>query len=175
MDDISQGQSAMPSFASTNRSEELRVVNFTYSYCTLLYISILGKVYQLEGKGQWMEFSDRLLMREISQVTRSIAIQILHSTDSSYFHPLFIYPFIFSSSESPFLPLPLIPISLRIFQSVVIHTVKGFSVVNEAEVGVFLEFSFFLHDLMNIGNLISGSSTFSKSAYTSVNSQFIYC
>ena len=44
-----------------------------------------------------------------------------------------------------------------------IHTVKGFSVVNEAEVGVFLEFSFFLHDLMNIGNLISGSSTFSSS------------
>ena len=49
-------------------------------------------------------------------------------------------------------------------QFVVIHTVKGFRVVNEAEVDVFLEFSFFLHDLMNIGNLISGSSTFSKSA-----------
>ena len=59
-------------------------------------------------------------------------------------------------------------------QFVVMHTVKGFSVVNEAEVGVFLEFSFFLHDLMNIGNLISGSSPFSKSAYTSVNSQFMY-
>ena len=49
-------------------------------------------------------------------------------------------------------------------QFVVIHTVKGFRVVNEAEVDVFLEFSFFLHDLMNIGNLISGSSTFPKSS-----------
>ena len=36
-----------------------------------------------------------------------------------------------------------IPISLRIFQFIVIHTVKGFSIVNEAEVDVFLEFPFF--------------------------------
>ena len=41
-----------------------------------------------------------------------------------------------------------------------IHTVKGFSVVNEAELDVFLEFFCFLYD---VGNLISGSSTFSKS------------
>ena len=44
-----------------------------------------------------------------------------------------------------------------------IHTVKGFSVVNEAEVDVFMEFPCFLHDPMNVDNLISGSSTFSKS------------
>ena len=43
-----------------------------------------------------------------------------------------------------------------------IHTVKGFSVVNEAEVDVFLEFPSFLYDPMDIGNLISGSSAFSK-------------
>ena len=43
-------------------------------------------------------------------------------------------------------------------QFVVIHTVKGFSVVNEAEVDVFLESPCFLHDPRNIGNLISGSS-----------------
>ena len=47
-------------------------------------------------------------------------------------------------------------------QFVVIHTVKGFSVVNEAEVDVFLEF--FFYDLMDVGNLISGSSAFSKSS-----------
>ena len=47
-------------------------------------------------------------------------------------------------------------------QSVVIHTVKGFSVVNEAD--VFLEFSCFLYDPTNVGNLISGSSTLSKSS-----------
>ena len=41
-----------------------------------------------------------------------------------------------------------------------IHTVKGFSVVNEAEVDAFLEFSCFFYDLMDVGNLISGSSAF---------------
>ena len=45
-----------------------------------------------------------------------------------------------------------------------IHTVKGFSVVNEAEADVFLEFSCFFYDLMDVGNLISGSFTFSKSS-----------
>ena len=48
-----------------------------------------------------------------------------------------------------------------IFQFVVIHTIKGFSIVNEAEVGVFLELPCFPHDLMNVGNLIYGSSAFS--------------
>ena len=44
----------------------------------------------------------------------------------------------------------------------VICTVKGFGIVNEAEVDVFLEFPFFLYDPPNVGNLISGSSAFSK-------------
>ena len=48
-------------------------------------------------------------------------------------------------------------------QFVVIRTVKGFSVVNEAEVDVFLEFSCFFSDPMYDGNLISDSSAFSKS------------
>ena len=56
-----------------------------------------------------------------------------------------------------------IPISLRIFQFVVIHTVKDFGVVNKAEVDVFLEFSCFFCDPMDVGNLISGSSAFLKS------------
>ena len=50
----------------------------------------------------------------------------------------------------------------RIFKSfpqfVAIHTVKGFSVVNRAEVDVFLELSCFLYDPMDVGNLTSGSS-----------------
>ena len=46
-------------------------------------------------------------------------------------------------------------------QFVVIHTGKGFCVVNEAEVGVFLEFSCFFYDPTDVGNLISGSSAFS--------------
>ena len=48
---------------------------------------------------------------------------------------------------------------------VVILTVKDFRVVNEAEVGVFLEFSCFFYDTVDVGNLISGSSDFSKSRW----------
>ena len=50
------------------------------------------------------------------------------------------------------------------FQFVVIHTVKGLSVVNEAELYVFLKFSCFFYDLMDVGNLMSVSSAFSKSS-----------
>ena len=46
----------------------------------------------------------------------------------------------------------------KFWQFVVIHTVKGFSVVNEAEVGVFLELSYFFYDTTDVGNLVSGSS-----------------
>ena len=67
-----------------------------------------------------------------------------------------------------------ISISLRIFQFVMIHIVKGFSMVNEAEVDVFLECSWFFYDPTDVGNLISGSSMFSKSIYTSGSSQFTY-
>ena len=47
---------------------------------------------------------------------------------------------------------------------VVIYTVKGFGIVSKAEVDVFLELSCFFDDPMDIGNLISGSSAFSKSS-----------
>ena len=47
-------------------------------------------------------------------------------------------------------------------QFIVIHTVKGFAMVNKAEVDVFLEFSCFFDDPVGVGNLISGSSAFSK-------------
>ena len=57
-----------------------------------------------------------------------------------------------------------IPISWRIFQFIVIHTVKGFGIVNKAEVDVFLELSCFLDDPVDVGNLISGSSAFSKTS-----------
>ena len=49
-------------------------------------------------------------------------------------------------------------------QFVVIHTVKGFGVVNETKVDVFLELSCFFDDSADVGNLISGSSAFSKSS-----------
>ena len=66
------------------------------------------------------------------------------------------------------------PISLKNFpQFVVIHTVKDFSIVNEAE--VFLEFSCFFYDPTAVGNLISGSSAFSKSSLNIGSSQFTYC
>ena len=49
-------------------------------------------------------------------------------------------------------------------QFVVIHTVKGFGIVSEAEVDIFLEFSCFFDDPVNVGNLISDSCAFSKSS-----------
>jgi len=49
-------------------------------------------------------------------------------------------------------------------QFVVIHTVKGFAIVNTAEVDVFLQLSCFFDDPADVGNLISGSSDFSKTS-----------
>ena len=54
--------------------------------------------------------------------------------------------------------------SRRIFQFVVIHTVKGYGIVNKAEIDVFLELSCFLDDPANVGNLISDPSAFSKTS-----------
>ena len=59
-------------------------------------------------------------------------------------------------------------------QFVVIHTVKGFGIVNK-EVYVFLEPSCFFDDPMDVGNLISGSAAFLNPAWTSGSSQFTYC
>ena len=53
-------------------------------------------------------------------------------------------------------------------QFIVIHTVKGFGIVNKAEIDVFLELSCFSYDPADVGNLISGSSAFSK---TSLNTR----
>ena len=52
-------------------------------------------------------------------------------------------------------------------QFVVIYTVKGFGVINKAEVDVFLELSCFFYDPVDVGNLISGSSVFSNSSLNS--------
>ena len=49
-------------------------------------------------------------------------------------------------------------------QFIVMHAVKGFGIVNKAEIDVFLELSCFFHDLADVGNLISGSSAFSKTS-----------
>ena len=49
-------------------------------------------------------------------------------------------------------------------QFIVIHTVKGFGIVNKAEIDVFLELSYFFNDPVDVGNLISGSSAFSKTS-----------
>ena len=54
-------------------------------------------------------------------------------------------------------------------QFIVIHTVKGFEIVNKAEIDAFLELSYFCNNPADVGNLISGSSAFSK---TSLNMEF---
>ena len=60
-------------------------------------------------------------------------------------------------------------------QFAVIHTLKGLSIVNEAEVDVFLEFSCFFYNPAYVGNLISFSSAFSKPACISGSPWFTYC
>ena len=65
----------------------------------------------------------------------------------------------FSGGRSGGLVFP----SLEEFSTVVIYTVKGFGIVNKAEIDVFLELSGFLHDPADVGILISGSSAFSES------------
>ena len=49
-------------------------------------------------------------------------------------------------------------------QFIVIHTVKGFGIVNKEEIDIFLELSCFFNDPADVGNLISGSSAFSKTS-----------
>ena len=55
-------------------------------------------------------------------------------------------------------------LSKNFSQFVVLHTVKGFGIVNKTEVEVFLEFCCFYYDSTDVGNLISGSSAISKSS-----------
>ena len=62
----------------------------------------------------------------------------------------------------------------KFLQFVVIHAVKGFSLVNKTEVDVFLELSCFFDDSTDVGNLISGSSAFLKPAWTS-GIQYNWC
>ena len=58
-------------------------------------------------------------------------------------------------------------------QFIVIHAVKGFGIVNKAEIDVFLELSCFFHDPADVRNLISGSSAFSKTGYLEVHGSCI--
>ena len=57
----------------------------------------------------------------------------------------------------------------------VVHTVKGFGIVNKAEIDVFLELSSFFNDPADVGKLISGSSAFSKTSLNIRSSWFMYC
>ena len=59
-------------------------------------------------------------------------------------------------------------------QLIVIHTVKGFGIINKAEIDAFLELSCFFSDPADVGNLISGSSAFSKTSLKSGSSRFTY-
>ena len=66
------------------------------------------------------------------------------------------------------------PTSENFLQFTVIHTVKGFGIVNKAEIDVFLEFSHFFNDLADVGNFISGYSAFPKTSLNIWSSQFTY-
>ena len=62
------------------------------------------------------------------------------------------------------------PLFKNFTQFIVIHTVKGFGIVNKAEVGIFLELSCFFDDPADVGNLICSSSAFSKLECVEVHS-----
>ena len=66
-------------------------------------------------------------------------------------------------------------ILMNFLQFVLIHTVKDFGIINKAEVDIFLELICFFNDPMDVGNLISGSSAFSKSSLNIWKLQFMYC
>ena len=59
-------------------------------------------------------------------------------------------------------------------QSVVMHTVKGSGIANKAEIDVFLKLSCFFDDPVDVGNLISGSSAFSKSSLKHLEAYGLY-
>ena len=60
-------------------------------------------------------------------------------------------------------------------QFIVIHIVKGFGIVNKAEIDVFLELSSFFDDPVDVGSLMSGSSAFSKASLNTGSSRFTHC
>ena len=60
-------------------------------------------------------------------------------------------------------------------QFIVIHTVKGFGIVNKAEIDIFLELSCFFDDPVDVGNLISGASAFSKTSLNIWKFTFTFC
>src|SRR5574340_481504 len=60
-------------------------------------------------------------------------------------------------------------------QFIVTHTVKGFGIVNKAEIDIFLELSCFFGDAVDVGNLISCSSAFSKTSLNIWKSRFTHC
>ena len=70
-----------------------------------------------------------------------------------------------------------IPISFKNCPHVVIHAVRGLSIVNQAKVDFFLKLPYFLHDPVNVGNFISGSSASSKPSLDirKFSVQFSYC
>ena len=67
----------------------------------------------------------------------------------------------FSRSRSDALVFPCLSEFYTVYCD---HTIKGFGIVNKAEIDVFLELSCFFHDPANVGNMISGSSAFSKTS-----------
>ena len=84
----------------------------------------------------------------------------------SLFHVWFCFflTCIHISQEAWYLGWSGVPISLRIFHSMLWSTVKGFRVVSEAEVDIFLEFSCYFYDLTDVDNLVPGYSAFSASS-----------
>ena len=96
-------------------------------------------------------------LREVKQLTQRVTGRKWQSRNPK---PRPLTP---DSSSVPLSP-SILPPRLASLVGSLIHTVKGLGMVNKAEIDVFLELSCFFHDPADVGNLISGSSAFSKTS-----------
>ena len=151
-------------FSSSSRSA-IRVVSSAYLRLLIFPLAILIPVYVSSSPAFLLMYSAYKLNKQGNNIQP-------RRTTFLYFKPVCC-----SMSSSNCCFLTCIQISQEagqvvwyshLFQNcpqcIVIHTVKGFGIVNKAEIDVFLELSCFFHDPVDVGNLISGSSAFSKTS-----------
>ena len=180
---------------------QLWLIPFPFGTCVLFHASLVGQMVKClpavwETRVRFLGLEDPLEKEMATQSstiawknpwteepgrTQSMGSQrVGHDWADSLSFPVVPYLFLTVASWSAYRFLRRqvrwshIRISWRIFQFVVIHTVKGFGIVNNAEVDVFLELSCFFNDPADVANLILIPLPFLKPAWTSGTPQFTY-
>ena len=134
---------------SINVNHLIEVMSAKFLYCKIMIIFLFNE------KASW------ILYLHTFRMIMMIILGMLISCTLSCFHAFLTCIRIFQEAGQ-------VVWSSHLFQNfpqfIVIHTVKGFGIVNKAEIDVFLELSCFFDDPADFGNLISGSSAFSKTS-----------